>query len=260
MPSKSEASVALREHFMVCHIYVIMWGSNHTGRHLSRSEMGYTKTMLFRGMDFAQLLSRIIALLIAITIHEFAHAWMANRLGDRTATAQGRLSLNPLKHLDPIGTLMLFTAGFGWGRPVPVNPHNLKNGARAGMAWTSLAGPVSNLITAAIFSLPFRFNLVPMLGGGGSVLPGVADILFTIILYNIGLAAFNLIPVPPLDGFKVALGILPRGLAVRLLPLEQYGGILLLGLLALGWVLPIDPLGMIMNPFFNLFLGLFLGI
>lgn len=215
--------------------------------------------MLFRGMTFAQLLSRIIALLIAITIHEFAHAWMANRLGDRTATQQGRLSLNPLRHLDPIGTLMLFTAGFGWGRPVPVNPYNLKNGPRAGMAWTSVAGPVSNLLTAVVFALPFRLNLVPLTGGGAGLFPSVAEVLFTIILFNIGLAAFNLIPIPPLDGFKVALGIIPRNLAVKLLPLEQYGGILLLGLLALGWVLPIDPLGMIMTPFFDLFLGLFLG-
>ena len=217
--------------------------------------------MIFRGLTIAQFISRIIALLVAITVHEFAHAWMANRLGDRTATDQGRLSLNPLRHLDPIGTLMLLTAGFGWGRPVPVNPYNLKNGPRAGMAWTSVAGPVSNLLMAAIIALPIRFGLIPLNGwAGNNVIPGVMELIFTIIVLNIGLAVFNLIPVPPLDGFKVALGILPRDLAIKLLPLERYGGILLLGLLALGWVLPIDPLGAIMNPAFDFFLGIFLGI
>jgi Zn-dependent protease len=217
--------------------------------------------MIFRGLTVAQFLARIIALLVAITVHEFAHAWMANRLGDRTATDQGRLSLNPIRHLDLMGSLMLLTAGFGWGRPVPVNPYNLKNGPRAGMAWTSVAGPVSNLLMAAIVSALLRFNLVPLdAWRGNSIIPGVAELLFTIIILNIGLAIFNLIPIPPLDGFKVLLGVLPRTWAIALLPLEQYGMFLLLGLFAIGWVLPVDPLGAIMNPAFDFFLGVFLGI
>lgn len=216
--------------------------------------------MLFRGLTFAQLLARVIALLIAITVHEFAHAWMANRLGDRTAASQGRLSLNPLRHLDPVGTLMLLVAGFGWGKPVPVNPYNLRNGPKSGMAWSSLAGPASNLIVAALISLPLRLGIVPLQGWGNSeIVPSLPEVLFTIILLNIGLAIFNLIPLPPLDGFKVALGILPTRWAIKLLPLERYGAMLLLGLFALGWVLPIDPLGAIMDPFFDLFLRLFLG-
>ena len=211
-------------------------------------------------MTLAQVLSRIIALLIAFTVHEFAHAWMANKLGDRTATEQGRLSLNPFRHLDPLGTLMLFTVGFGWGRPVPVNPYNLKNGPRAGMAWTALAGPAANLITAAAFSFLYRLNLVPDVAGVGNFIPGLWDVLGTIILYNIGLAAFNLIPLPPLDGFSVLLGVVPREWAIRLLPLRQYGSLLLIGLLAIGWVTPMDPLGIFMSRFIDVFWNLFLGI
>ena len=140
-------------------------------------------------------------MLVAITIHEFAHAWAANRLGDRTATALGRLSLNPLRHLDPLGTLMLLTAGIGWGKPVPVNPYNLRNGPKAGMAVTSLAGPLSNLLLAAALSVPLRLGLAPFtIWGASALLPSLGELLLTVIIMNIGLAIFNLIPIAPLDG------------------------------------------------------------
>ena len=217
--------------------------------------------MLFSGLTIAQLLSRVIALLIAITIHEFAHAWAASRLGDQTAASMGRLSLNPLKHLDVLGTLMLLTAGIGWGKPVPVNPYNLRNGPKAGMALTSLAGPVSNLLLAAIFSVPLRLGLVSFDAQGASTyFPGAAEILFTVVLMNIGLAVFNLIPLPPLDGYSVALGLLPDPWAAKLASVGRYGPMLLFGLLFLGYLMPIDPLWTIMSPFYNLFLKLFLGI
>lgn len=216
--------------------------------------------MLFGGLTVPDLIARAIALLIAITIHEFAHAWMAFRLGDPTAKTMGRLSLNPLVHLDMLGTLMLLSAGFGWGKPVPVNPYNLRNGPKAGMAVTSLAGPVSNLILAGILALPLRFGLIPgRFGAADSLLPTVPELVLTIIFLNIVLAVFNLIPLPPLDGFKVAMGLLPSRIAAPLMRYQSYGPLLLLGIIAIGWITPFNPLWMIIRPFFNFFLGLFLG-
>jgi Zn-dependent protease len=215
--------------------------------------------MLFSGLSFADLISRIIALLIAITVHEAAHAWSAFRLGDPTAKNMGRLTLNPLRHLDPLGSLMLLVAGVGWGKPVPVNPWNFRTSPKAGMAITSFAGPLSNLVVAALVSLLIRFGNLPLSLRGSALLPGLGDILFSIILLNIGLAIFNLIPIAPLDGFSVALGLLPRRWALQYARLEQYGPIILVGLFAAGWILPIDPLGMLMRPVFSFFLKLFLG-
>jgi Zn-dependent protease len=215
--------------------------------------------MLFGGLSVADLLSRAIGLLIAIAVHEAAHAWMANRLGDSTAKSLGRLTLNPLRHLDMLGTLMLLTAGFGWGKPVPVNPYNLRNGPKAGMAVTSFAGPLSNMFVAALVALPLRFGLVPLEFGTSNIVPSVAGVLLSIVLLNIGLGIFNLIPIAPLDGFKVALGLLPRNLAMPLARTEAYGPLILLGLLLVGRVLPIDPLGAIMGPVFNVLLKVFLG-
>ena len=175
-----------------------------------------------------------IALLIAITVHEASHALMAYRLGDPTAQRLGRLTLNPIAHLDPMGTAMILFVGFGWGKPVPVNPHFLRAGARSGMALVSAAGPLSNIVTATLFAIPIKAGLVawhsPLRfsyfeGGFVGIL---ADLFGFIILYNILLAVFNLLPISPLDGFKVALGLLPRELARPFARLEQYGPAILL--------------------------------
>ena len=149
------------------------------------------------------ILVMAVGLLLGIDVHECAHAWAANQLGDPTARYQGRLSLNPLVHLDPMGTLMmLFSAfygfGIGWGKPVPVNPWNLRHG-RVGQGVVAVAGPASNLILAAILALPLRVHLV----GGGLV----ATVWLTLISVNVGLALFNLLPVAPLDGAAVLKGI-----------------------------------------------------
>src|SRR3990167_3868376 len=138
------------------------------------------------------------ALIIAVTIHEFAHAYIADRLGDPTPGMQGRISLNPLRHLDPIGTLMLILFRFGWGKPVPFDPFNLRHPKRDS-AIIALAGPASNLILATLLS--FLIRLMPE-----SLLTILA---IPLILMNINLAIFNLLPVPPLDGAKVLYGILP---------------------------------------------------
>lgn len=163
----------------------------------------------------------LISLVIAVTIHEFAHAWAADKLGDPTARLAGRLSLNPLTHLDPLGTLMLLITRFGWGKPVPIDPFNLKDPKRDN-ALISLAGPLSNLILAGFLSLILKLQPSAIL----------LLLLVPIITMNVALAIFNLLPVPPLDGSKILLGILSNQQAAEWSELlEQYSPILLILLL-----------------------------
>ena len=128
---------------------------------------------MFQGLDAPTIISRILTLLIAFTIHELSHAVTADRLGDDTARRLGRISLNPLVHLDPIGSLLLIFAGFGWAKPVPVNPYNLRNGPQMGMAVVAAAGPISNFLMALIGAIPFRLGLLPFraIGPLGGFLP-----------------------------------------------------------------------------------------
>jgi Zn-dependent protease len=147
----------------------------------------------------------LIALIIGVTVHECAHAWMANQLGDPTARLMGRLSLNPVVHFDPLGALMMVImafqrVGIAWGKPTPVNPYHLRHGPRVGMGMVALAGPLSNLLVAAVVAVPLRLGLP---------LPGLLGLLvWTVVIANIGLTVFNLLPIPPLDGFSVLMGIL----------------------------------------------------
>ena len=165
-----------------------------------------------------ELLLFLPALLIALTIHEFAHAWMADRLGDPTPQLQGRLSLNPLKHLDPVGTLMLVFFRFGWGKPVEFDPYNLRH-PRRDAALISLAGPAVNLILATGLALVLKFSPSSLF----------SLFLYPVILININLAIFNLLPVPPLDGAKILYGILPGGWADEYNDfMGRYGTILLI--------------------------------
>jgi Zn-dependent protease len=184
------------------------------------------------GRDPQSILATLVAFVVGITVHEFCHAWTALMLGDDTARRQGRVTLNPLAHLDPIGTLgMLMIAvlgfGIGWGRPVPVNPGRLR-GRQRGMAVTALAGPLSNVVLATLFAVPYRF------GGGVAVPPFVDVLLQQLVVVNILLAAFNLIPIPPLDGLKILTGLLPDFWYPYLVPLERYGIGILLVLIVLG--------------------------
>lgn len=167
------------------------------------------------------------ALLVAITIHEYAHAWMADRLGDPTARLAGRLTLNPLAHLDPIGTLMLLLFRFGWGKPVPFDPYNLREPRRDG-ALISFAGPAANLILAVILALIIRLAHLAL--GSPAY---IAELILTPILgLSVMLAIFNLLPVHPLDGGKILVGILPADLADKWEEiLNQYGLIILIFLL-----------------------------
>lgn len=157
----------------------------------------------------------VVSLVLAVTIHEFAHALAADKLGDNTPRLFGRLTLNPLAHLDPLGTLLILISGFGWGKPTPVNPLNMENPLRDS-ALVSLAGPASNIILAVLLALPLRLDL----WWGIFLLPG--------IILNVSLAIFNLIPIYPLDGFKIVSGVFPMELAAVWEQTARYGYILIL--------------------------------
>lgn len=191
------------------------------------------------------------SLIIAITIHEFAHAWAADRLGDPTPRLQGRLTLNPLAHLDPLGTLMLFLVHFGWGKPVQFDPFNLRN-PRRDAAVISIAGPVSNITLATISAVVLR--LFPLVSPSLAIWIGF---LQTLIVINIVLAVFNLVPIHPLDGFKIVGGFLSPQQAKDWYSLERYGMIFLLFLL-----FPIlsstAPINYIITPAINFILSLIL--
>lgn len=165
-----------------------------------------------------------VALVVSISIHEFAHAFVANKLGDSTAKNLGRLTLNPKAHLDPVGTLLLLIVGFGWGKPVPFDPRLLKNPKRDA-AIISFAGPASNLLLAVILSLIFHTVGLGWLFG---------IFVQLVVQYNLVLAVFNLIPVHPLDGFKVVNGLLPQELSYQWIQLAPYGMWILLVLIFAG--------------------------
>jgi len=179
-------------------------------------------------IDLTTLIARIVVLLIAFTVHELAHAVTADYLGDPTPRRMGRMTLNPLKHLDPFGTLMLIIAGFGWAKPVMVNPMNMRGNPRTSMAIVALAGPLSNLIMAAAAAMFFRFGLVdPNAAASSGTVLWLAFLLEQFLVINLALAFFNMIPVPPLDGSKILFALLPAELVYRLRPLEQFGFMIL---------------------------------
>ncbi|MBI2773459.1 MAG: site-2 protease family protein [Chloroflexi bacterium] len=171
-----------------------------------------------------QFWSFIAAIVIGITFHEFMHAYVAHRLGDDTARLAGRLSLNPMAHLDLLGSLFLLLFRFGYGKPVPVNESRLQGG-RAGGSLVALAGPFTNLALAGICAIPLRFGAVADLPVGF-----YRDLLFALVVYNCLLFIFNLLPVPPLDGARVVYGVLPPRQAYTWRSYEQYGPIILLAL------------------------------
>lgn len=185
-------------------------------------------------------LAWIIAIVVGISVHEFFHALAAVSQGDKTALDAGRLTLNPLAHLDPLGTAMLLFLGFGYGKPVPFNPANLRN-QRFGPALVGAAGPFSNLLMIVIFVLALKL-LLPVLASGNLLL----ILLIYLVQVNIILLIFNLFPVPPLDGSKVLFAILPRSLTSVREALEQYGPWILLAILLFGQGL--------FSPIYNYFL------
>jgi Zn-dependent protease len=196
-----------------------------------------------------QLLGRLLVIFLGIPIHEWAHGWMAHVLGDETPKLQGRLTLNPFIHLDLMGTLMILFTGFGWGRPARVNPYRMKHAGtpRTGMALSALAGPVSNLIQAFLLTLPFRLRLLDSLDRVQA--ERLAQVLIAAIGVNIGLAAFNLLPIPPLDGSRVLAGVSPRRIGDFIESMEPYAIYILLFVL---FILPqfgLNIVSMMVMPF-----------
>ncbi len=181
------------------------------------------------------LLLSIPGLIIALSMHEFAHGFAAYKMGDNTAKYSGRLTLNPLHHLDPIGTLCLFLCKFGWAKPVPINPYNFRH-RRLGVIVVSLAGPLMNflvaLISYSLFIVLPRFDII-IYGDFWS------KVLWECLILNIGLMCFNLIPIPPLDGSKVLLELLPFGLRRSYYQLERYSSLILMALLLTGVLEPV---------------------
>jgi Zn-dependent protease len=214
----------------------------------------------------------LVSMLVGLAFHEFSHALVADTLGDRTPRLLGRLTLNPVAHLDPIGSTMILFVGFGWAKPVPVNPYNTPNPKRS-MTFIAAAGPASNLVMAGLAAIPIKLGLVPFvtafdpgtvgliaaLGPSAGELIGL--FLGTVVLLNIILAVFNIIPIAPLDGFRVAVGLLPDELSRPLARLEPWGpGVLMLLILA-----PFitggqfSPLFDVMGPVIQFFLDVFVG-
>lgn len=189
-------------------------------------------------IDFQRILLMIPPLLLALTAHECAHAWVAWRLGDNTAYMMGRVTLNPIKHLDPVGTIAIFITGmFGWAKPVPVNSRNLKNPAKDLML-VSIAGPATNLFLAALFAIIYKVainsvDLSILFSDSGLVGPLFKMVLISIWL-NVGLAVFNMLPIHPLDGSSVLAYFLPTSMYVQFRKLEPYGFMILLILIMTG--------------------------
>lgn len=204
---------------------------------------------MFFGLDLPTIIARVFVLLTAFSVHEFAHAWTANYFGDDTPGRYGRLTLNPLAHLDVMGSLMLIFVGFGWAKPVPVNPYALGRRSPAAFMWVSLAGPLSNLLMAVLAAIPFQLGLVSIsdiYAGGSTLLPSIPYLMFEFVSINLLLMLFNLIPLYPLDGEKIAQYFFPPAWADALERVRPYSSLILivlffglpyLGLDVVGWIL-----------------------
>jgi len=210
------------------------------------------------GLGIPTLITRLITLVIAFSVHEFSHAWTANAFGDSTPKNAGRLTLNPLKHLDPMGTLVLIFAGFGWAKPVPVNPYALERRSSSALMWVSLAGPLSNFVLAILASIPLRLNWVPY-NGSSALLPSPYMFLVEFISINLLLMVFNLIPLAPLDGDKIVEYFLPESWNRVFNRIRPYSAFILLAVVFVLPMLGFDLLGWIIRPvmqnLFNLLMG-----
>lgn len=204
---------------------------------------------MFNNFDLQSLIITVPAVVFALSFHEFAHARVAYALGDPTAKIMGRMTVNPLKHLDVIGTLMLIFFSFGWAKPVPFNPYNLRTENKyIGALWVSLAGPMMNLLqmliaSLCIFLLYWILNTFSLTAFWIEFVYAGVSFFVTYAQLNLVLAVFNLIPVPPLDGSKILAGLLPQRWANKIYMYEQYGFIIMVLLLATGW------LGKLITPF-----------
>ncbi|MGB9640411.1 MAG: site-2 protease family protein [Anaerolineales bacterium] len=211
-------------------------------------------------LDPSTLIAHLFVLIIAFTFHELAHAWTANYFGDPTPKMNGRLSLNPLAHLDPIGSLLLLVAGFGWAKPVPINPYFLQKRSPSAVMLVSLAGPASNLLMAIAAAIPFRLGMVSLNDAfiaiqsrSLHILPTIPQILYIFIQINLLLMLFNLIPIAPLDGEKIVEYFFPPSWLQFLDAIRPYGPIILMAIVFLG------VLSYIINPPLVLLMRILVG-
>jgi Zn-dependent protease len=213
----------------------------------------------------------VLALIVGIGFHEFCHAFMADNLGDPLPARQGRVTLNPIRHLDPAGTLMMLFIGFGWGKPVEWSGQNLRVSPKMAMLMISAAGPLSNFVAAGLLGLPIKLGWVPFINPfsfspfGLRVTVGAPDeyvglFLTASVFLNVILGVFNLLPIHPLDGFKVVAGLLPDDLAYEFVKLGQYGPVILMILIALPFLTGYSPLTDIMAPTVRPMIELFTGV
>jgi Zn-dependent protease len=197
---------------------------------------------------------------LALTFHEYAHAYVANRFGDDTAKQNGRLSLNPLRHLDPLGTIMIFLVHFGWAKPVPVNPYRLKN-PKKDMLWISAAGPLSNMALALASGILLRIFIATVeTPDQTSFMTLLTYVIFMSLQINLALAIFNILPIAPLDGSKILSGLLPDSFGSMFHIMERYGPFILLGLIIFGRLTGVSILGGLIWPFVKFFSSIFGGV
>ncbi len=197
--------------------------------------------MIFGNLDPVWIIGVAVALVVGITCHEFSHALVADSFGDHQPRAMGRVSLNPVRHIDPLGAVFFIIAGFGWGRPVSVNVYGLRGGRRS-MAWVSAAGPVTNLVVALAFAIVYRVLIL-----AGDPVVWLTDIVWVIVLLNVILAFFNLIPIPPLDGYNFVLAFLPVQQVFAVQRYARYGLLVLLLLVVLTNTPGGGPLGVLFD-------------
>jgi Zn-dependent protease len=224
------------------------------------------------GLYLVLVASTLFALLVGIGFHEFCHAFAADQLGDTLPARQGRVTLNPMAHLDPAGTIMLLIIGFGWGKPVQFNPFGLNVSPKTATLLVSLAGPLSNFVAAGLLAIPIRLELVPYINPLSSLSSAFLEaevqtsedyigLFLTAALYlNCILGVFNLIPIHPLDGFKVLLGILPDDLSEEFAKLAPYGPGILMVLIVLPFFTGWSPLSEIMFPSVRWLVHYFTGV
>jgi len=211
-------------------------------------------------MQFQTLLLIAPPILLALTFHEYAHAYTAYRYGDDTARQSGRLTLNPLRHLDPLGTIMIFIVHFGWAKPVPVNPNRLRN-PKKDMLWISAAGPMANMVLALASGLLIRVLLT--IGVTPDRHTAIGLLFFMVIMslqINLALAIFNILPIAPLDGSKILSALLPARYEKLIYFLERYGPFILIGLIIFSQATGVSVLGGLIWPFVDFFRTLFAGI
>jgi Zn-dependent protease len=211
-------------------------------------------------MNILSLLLLAPPILLALTFHEYAHAFVAHSYGDDTAKQSGRLSLNPLRHLDPLGTIMIFLVHFGWAKPVPINPHRLQN-PKKDMLWISAAGPLANMILALVSGILLRLIFAAFGEPDQHSITGLLTFMVILSLkINLALAIFNVLPIAPLDGSKILFGLLPPKHESKIYLLERYGPFILIGLIVFGQFTGVSILGGLIWPFVGFFSKIFAGM